>query len=288
MGFDMTFMDRIAECNRHDLAKFCPFVVDDHVMGWVRRDLAERLRIFSDVFIVTMDRVILHPRLETPEQRSFAFHQAAKRIVADWGMTPLKGEMYPVVKRWGQTPLMLMDRSMVVLFGVPSHGVHVNGFVRGADGLSLWIGTRAMDKAVAPGKLDNMVAGGQPHGLSLTENLVKEAAEEADIPETLARQAKPVGLITYVREDDWGLRPDVMFCFDLEVPANFVPVNTDGEMSGFTLMPIEKVAQIVRDTLDFKLNVNLVIIDFLVRHGVLHPDNLPEYQDVVQGLRRTV
>ena len=95
-------------------------------------------------------------------------------------------------------------------------------------------------------------------------------------------------MITYVREDDWGLRPDVMFCFDLEVPADFVPVNTDGEMSGFTLMPVLEVAARVRDTLDFKLNVNLVIIDFLVRHGILNPDNEPDYQDIIQGLRRTV
>lgn len=284
----MAFLDRIVECNRHDLSKFCRFVVDSQAMGWVRRDVAERLRSFPEIFVVTAEQVALHPRLITPEQRSSAFHEAARIITRDWGLTPLKGEMYPVFGRWGQAPLMLMDRSMVVLFGVPSHGVHVNGFVRRADGLCLWIGTRALDKAVAPGKLDNMVAGGQPHGLSLYDNLVKEAAEEADIPESLARRAMPVGMITYVREDDWGMRPDVMFCFDLEVPADFVPVNTDGEMSGFTLMPVLEVAARVRDTLDFKLNVNLVIIDFLVRHGILNPDNEPDYQEIILGLRRTV
>lgn len=182
--------------------------------------------------------------------------------------------------------MMKMDRSMVALFGVPSHGVHVNGVVQKRNGLHLWIGTRALNKSVAPGKLDNMVAGGQPHDLSIMDNLVKEAHEEAGIPEALARTARSVGMISYVREDTWGLRPDVMFCFDLDVPETFVPQNTDGEISGFALMPVAHVAQRVRDTKDFKLNVNLVIIDLLIRHGLLTPDGEPDYVDIAQGLRR--
>ena len=48
-------------------------------------------------------------------------------------------------------------------------------------------------------------------------------------------------------------------------------------------MPIEEVARIVRETDDFKLNCNLVIIDFLVRHGYIGPEN-PKYLEIVQGL----
>ncbi len=281
----MSFLDSIVECNRHDISKFRPFLVEGQQMGWVRHDIALRLTAFADTFMVDETQVSMHPRLATPAERSHAFDLAARRMVADWGVTALKGELYPVVQRWGQPPVMTMDRSMVGLFGVPSHGVHVNGIVRKPDGLHLWIGTRALDKAVAPGKLDNMIAGGQPYDLSLMDNLVKEAAEEADVPEVLARTARPVGMISYIREDGWGLRPDVMFCFDLEIPETFIPKNTDGEIIGFTLTPVEQVAQRVRDTKDFKLNVNLVIIDFLVRHGLLTPDSEPDYIDIVQGLR---
>ena len=42
-----------------------------------------------------------------------------------------------------------------------------------------------------PGMLDNMVAGGQPAGLSLMENVVKEAGEEAGIPCAVAGTARP-------------------------------------------------------------------------------------------------
>jgi len=42
----------------------------------------------------------------------------------------------------------------------------------------------------------------------------------------------------------------------------------------------------VRSGSDFKFNVNLVIIDFLIRHGYLSPDLEPDYLGLVSGLRR--
>ena len=51
------------------------------------------------------------------------------------------------------------------------------------------------------------------------------------------------------------------------------------------LWPIARVAEIVRDTREFKFNCNLVIIDFLVRHGLIAPE-YPEYLEIVKGLRR--
>jgi 8-oxo-dGTP pyrophosphatase MutT (NUDIX family) len=283
----MSFLDSIIECNQHDLSQYRRFLVDARPMGWVRHDIAERLKAFSQVFVVTAEMVSMHPALITPEQRTQAFAQAASVMVADWGGLRLKGELYPVVARWGQEPSMLMDRSMVVLFGVPSHGVHVNGYVQKEDGLYLWVGKRAANKSVAPGKLDNMIAGGQPYDLTLMDNLAKEAEEEANVPRELALTAVPVGLISYVREDKWGLRPDVMFCFDLAVPADFSPQNQDGEISDFYLLPVAEVAQRVCHSQDFKLNVNLVIIDFLIRHGIVTPDGERDYIDMVRGLRKS-
>src|SRR3546814_9663928 len=83
----------------------------------------------------------------------------------------------------------------VPLFGVPAFGVHVNGYVATADGPRLWVGRRAKHKMVAPGKLDHLVAGGQPYGLGLMENVVKEAQEEASIPADLAARARPAGAL---------------------------------------------------------------------------------------------
>jgi hypothetical protein len=50
-------------------------------------------------------------------------------------------------------------------------------------------------------------------------------------------------------------------------------------------MPAEEVVERVRRTDDFKFNVNLVILDFALRHGLIPVDD-PEYLDVASGLHR--
>ena len=44
-------------------------------------------------------------------------------------------------------------------------------------------------------------------------------------------------------------------------------------------------AQLVRTTQEFKTNCNLVIVDFLVRHGYITPDQ-PHYLKLLRGLRQ--
>jgi isopentenyldiphosphate isomerase len=148
----------------------------------------------------------------------------------------------------------------------------------------MWIARRSPDRRVYPNRLDNVVAGGLPWGLTLSQNVAKECAEEAGMPAALAERAVPVGAITYCRASKRGLKPDVMYCYDLELPSDFEPRCHDGEVAAFHLWPIERVAEIVRDTDEFKLNCNLVIIDFLVRHGRLTPEH-PDYLEIVQRLR---
>ena len=102
-----------------------------------------------------------------------------------------------------------------------------------------------------------------------------------------ARRAVPAGVVSYLMEHPAGLKPDTLFIYDLEVAEDFVPRNTDGEVEYFMLWTLDEVAQRVQETDDFKFNVNLVIIDFLIRHGYLKPDDA-EYPELAIGLRRAV
>ena len=95
----------------------------------------------------------------------------------------------------------------------------------------------------------------------------------------------PVGAVTYCMETELGIRDDVLFAYDLEMPTDFAPKNGDGEIVHFDLMPAAGVVGQVRTTDDFKFNVNLVILDFALRHGILRPDD-PEYLVVASGLHR--
>lgn len=281
----MSFLDRIRACNEHDLSGYLALVVAGRRIGWVRRDRAEHLRQFPETFELSPDAVSLAKGLDTAEARTAAMAEAVAGLAAmPDGGPRLRQETYAIRQRFADAPLFTIDRGAVPWFGLRAYGVHMNGFVRRQDGLHMWVGRRAMDKSVCPGMLDNMVAGGQPAALGLRENLIKEAGEEANIPPGIAERAVSVGAISYVLEAPEGIKPDVMFCFDLELPADFVPENTDGELSDFYLWPAEKVAAIVRDTEEFKFNCNLVVIDFLIRHGLIPPDH-PDFVDLVKGLR---
>ncbi len=46
-----------------------------------------------------------------------------------------------------------------------------------------------------------------------------------------------------------------------------MPHPVDGEVTGFELWPMRRVVETVRDTDEFKFNVNLVLIDLFRRLG---------------------
>lgn len=281
----MSFLDHVRACNNASSAAYLPFVACERQVGWVKPSFALSLARFPEVFATGDGRVRMVAEGDL-DARSAAVAAVCATLVGQGLLPPPRGELYPVAARWGEVPALLLERRHVAAFGVRAHGVHVNGYTRREGRIFLWIGRRAQDKDVAPGKLDNMVAGGQPHGLGLMENLVKEAWEEAGIQESLARTARPAGLVSYLMEDAQGLKPDTLFLYDLEVPADFVPHNTDGEIEAFFLVDALKVAERVRTGFDFKFNVNLVIVDFLIRHGLIGPETEPDYQELVAGLRR--
>lgn len=282
----MSYLDRIRALHDWQPDRFRPFVADGEQLGWVRADRAELLREFPGVFHVDERAVTLLRGGESVAARSAAIHEAMDVLAERGDIRPLRGELFPVAASWSSPLRLELDRGIVPLFGVKAYGVHVNGYRADPDGLKLWIGTRSPTKRVAPGKFDHLVAGGLGVGYGVGETLVKEAAEEADIGPELAAKAHPVGALNYCCEAEGGLRNDTLFIFDLEVPADVVPRNTDGELTRFDLWRAEAAMERVRDSDDFKFNVSVVMIDFFLRHGLLHPDTQPDYLDIVAGLQR--
>lgn len=280
----MSLLDRVRLCQRRDLAGFRRFRVAGRPVGWIAPPLAARLARFADRFTVTEASVDLADGLGDFAARSAAMAEVVAALAEEGAVPPLRGEPYPVATAFHAAPLLQIDRAAVPRFGIRAYGIHVNGFVGGGAEMRLWVGRRSQSKPTAPGKLDHIVAGGQPIGLGLRENLLKECREEADIPAALAGRAVPVGAVSYLMRNEEGIRSDVLFAYDLALPADFVPRNTDGEIDGFWLWPVAEVMRRIDETEDFKFNVALVVIDFLVRHGFLAPEH-PDYLAILAGLR---
>lgn len=124
----------------------------------------------------------------------------------------------------------------------------------------------------------------QPYGISCAENVVKECWEEAGIPKELAAAAVSTGFVSYVSMSAEGLKPDVLFCYDLQLPEDFVPKPQDGEVEEFMLWDLEKVAAVIVESQEYKPNCCLVVIDFLIRHGYVTPEE-PGYLQLVKQLK---
>ncbi len=260
----------IETCNdMASLAGCVPWRIGTARVGWLTPEMAGRLRSLRRVFRPGAEGLELAAG-EDAGSRSAALAEAAAHL-ATAGLVSLRREAFDVRAAPGSEPLARLDRGALSPLGGISQGVHLNGRVRRPDGLHLWVGWRSRTKSVAPGKLDNLVAGGVPAGLSPTQTLLKEAAEEASMSPALAARARLVSRVSYRMADGPGIRRDVLHCFDLDLPEDFVPAPADGEMERFELWPAERLLQTVTETPDVKFNVNLVLIDLFLREGLVDP-----------------
>ena len=236
------------------------FLIGREQVGWVQPDVADALAAYD---AVARDR----GRVTLKEEMAGDLPAIAHGL-ADRGLFRFRGEEFDVRADPDGPVLARVDRGALPKLGIMSVGVHLNGLVRRDDGVHVWVGHRALNKALDPGKLDQIVAGGVPSGMTPEETLTKEAEEEAGMPPALAAQARPVARITYAHDRAEGLRRDVLHCYDIELPKDFEPKPEDGEVDRFELWPISRVYETVRDTDEFKFNVNLVLIDLFRRLGI--------------------
>jgi 8-oxo-dGTP pyrophosphatase MutT (NUDIX family) len=283
------------------LAPFLPLRVGGADVGLVAPEFAALLAEHGDAFRVTPTGrgrgVALAPALEAADAgaRTAAMHAVFLAMRDAGHITGWRGEPYPVATAFGAPPLALVERAAAPWLGVRSYGVHVNGYVVADEelaatdpgsGISLWVATRAATKPTWPGRLDHVVAGGQPAGLSPRANVVKECGEEAGIPPALAAAAVAAGAVSYEGlAPGGGAKRDVLFVYDLRLPRDFVPTVVDGEVDSFELVPLSAVAALAAHTDRFKDNVNLVLADFLLRRGFWEAGAMG-YLDLVAGVRR--
>ena len=281
----MGFIDHITHCNNCDFTQFFPWSIDEKRVGYVHRKIVPKLLNFPYVFNMESDSLKMSKNLNTAQERSQALEEILKTFIR---AGEILDEKYAVCPEVGQPALMTIDRGAADLFGILSTGFHLNGIVQSGQNLKMWVATRAKNRGTFPGLLDNMVAGGQPAGLTLEENVIKECHEEASIEEKLARRAVPSGQISYTMQVGTKMRRHVMYVYDLELPSSYRPTPLDGEVEKFELLPIENIIDIVKSCPNsFKFNCNLVIIDFLIRHCFILV-NHPDYHDIVNGLKSSV
>ncbi len=252
-------MRHIAACRNAVLpGRRTPLRLEAAQVGWVLPDAAAAL--------AGLGAVLGPDGVSIPADQLYSL----ARQLADRGLFRFRDEAFDVRAVPDGPVLAQVDRGAVPALGVQAEGVHLNGLVQRADGLWVWVARRAAHKLLDPGKLDHLVGGGVPSGLSPWETLAKEADEEAAIPPALIATAMPVARLDYAMDYPGGLRRDRLHCYDLLLPENFVPHPRDGEVESFELRPLRTVLEEVRQSDAFKFNVSLVLIDLFLRAGLLN------------------
>ena len=206
-----------------------------------------------------------------------------------------RDELYPVFGEDGSV-LFDIERAASPLFGVVTFGCHLTAYVRqeveGQEFIRIWVPRRARHKHTYGGMLDNTVAGGVSSGETPASCIARESEEEASLPRELVEKAKPVGTVSYfhIRDARAGgerglMQPECQYVYDLEVSEDVVPTPDDGEVEGFTLMPVGDVKEAMARG-EFKPNCALVLLDFFIRRGYLNAEEDPHYAEVVSRLHR--
>ena len=279
----MTYLAKIEQLNSADLAAYRQLILDGDPVGLIWRDNLARLRDHGLDLRDDGDRLIWYAPADFAA-RNAILAELAQALAAEGYVRGWRNEQLPLLANLHRPVRALIERAAAPVIGVCGYGVHMNGTTT-RDGVPhMWIARRATTKSVEPGKLDQIAAGGIPYGIGVFANLIKESDEEAAIPEALARQARPVGIISYTAQTENGIRADLLYLYDLHLPADFRPVNSDGEVAEFLCLPLDEVARLVRETEEFKLNSSVVVIDYLIRHGYLKPDDTPDYPALCRGI----
>lgn len=157
----------------------------------------------------------------------------------------------------------------------------------------LWVPRRSKQKQTYGGMLDNTVAGGIASGESPFESMVREADEEASLPEKLVREkVKSIGTVTYMHlrtakagGETGTVMPETQYTYDLELPADVIPAIKDGEVEEFYFWTVEETQKHLALG-EFKPNCAMVVIDFFLRRGVLTKENDGDFEEMVRRCHR--
>jgi len=235
----------------------------------------EALRIDERQVTLTVDAAEREP-----------FFAQANGALRDAGLiVAWRDETYPVLSIEPRRLLATFERAASRFWGTMTFGAHCNGYVADDRGrpARMWIARRSFTKGTDPGKLDNLIGGGVPHGQSPAEAIVREGWEEAGLLPAQMGGLRPGRLILLARDIAEGFQLEEISVYDLALPADLVPRNQDGEVAETMCLPIAEALALASGE-QMTVDAALVTLDFALRHRLLAPDRRDELASASAGL----
>ena len=183
-----------------------------------------------------------------------------------------RDEPYTLWQPRTRAPLAVIERAAARFWGALTLGAHANGYVADASGrpLAVWVAQRAWTKPTDPGKYDNLIGGGVPHGQSPWQALLREGWEEAGLAAPTLQRARPGRVLALDCDIAEGLQCEHLHVWDLALPADAQPRNQDGEVAALHRLPVAEALALAASG-QMTTDAALATLDFALRHRLLDP-----------------
>jgi isopentenyldiphosphate isomerase len=175
-------------------------------------------------------------------ERSAALQDALLRLRALGHLPGWRNEPFAFCAEDCETALFRAERAGFYFLGIRSDAVHVNGFT--ADG-RMWIARRSANKAVDPGLLDNLCAGGLGADEMPMQAVRRELFEEAAVHMQAAHSLRFAGSVNVGRVREGGWHEERLQVYNLLLQAAEQPANQDGEVQDFQLLQAPEIARLL-------------------------------------------
>ncbi|KFA48196.1 hypothetical protein S40293_07446 [Stachybotrys chartarum IBT 40293] len=225
------------------------------------------------------------------EHANAAFQKAVDDAIAADVFPVLAGRHSEHFRVPGARGFVQVERYAASLFGIAARGAHLTGYVEDpvGGGLRIWVARRSASLFMFPGMLDSTVAGGVKAADTPLSCILAESLEEASLPPSILPRIRPAGVITALTRDAAAghVHGEVLHVYDLAMAPGEVPAPGDDEVAEFVLMDCAEVRRRMLAG-EFKPNVCSVLVDFMVRRGIVTPETEGEgeYVEICTRLRR--
>ncbi len=167
-------------------------------------------------------------------------------------------------KPFGIKNIFEIDRQLLSILGLPQYGIHGNAWSIKKNRVIFHFAKRSSNLDDFPGYYDNLFAGGQPLGISILDNLKKEAYEEAGIKKIIKKNLTKGSTINYFHEYQDKIHSGIIFNYHLKIDnSNFC--NMDGEVESFISVDALEIYKLLESN-TLKPNCIIPIADFFLRN----------------------
>ena len=289
----MSVLDVLRPYKQFDFTGFVPVIAVSNGqltrIGWTKPELAKALAGFGYVFRLADNQLMLNPELLTYQARTEAVDAILLQASAE-GFLPASpdyaalgmGDVDWFAVGSQHAPLFELRRFYSTYMGIKRYGSRINAYHDG----QMWVTKRGPQVHDFPGYWDALVGGGQVVGRTIAEHTMIEAHEEAGLSAADCQTMRSTGQYYIIRPTaDGYLYDETIYTYDLDTGGVIVPkIMAEWETAAIELWPYDKVLQTLYHTTAFRPEGMMCLLDFFIRHGIITPDNEPNFDHLFFNL----